>query len=479
MRFQHKVIRHHRRTAETNYSFFGDRRLTYRILVTSRPKKTHSHTPLGEYAWATPHAQRADPAGQASRSESHPANIQTTNATMTNFWARLTLRVWVVALIGFGSVVSGFAHEAGTTRNRGLDTQQVSRDEVRRFAAPLVDTERIDGLSIGVIQDQRRFTVHLGKATTVNDPKLGEVSKVADDDTVYEIGSISKVFTAILLAHAAIDDAEMLASSPNTDKSEVALPNWPGRSITWLDLAVHRSGLPRLPTNFETAGSVNPYASYDSKKAIEFLRDYKLQLTPGERFQYSNFAFSWLGYLLAQRGGTSYGQLLSDRVTNPLGMLDTSVALSLDQKHRFATPHQTFGRATSSWEFADLPGAGGIRSTTADMLKFMAAQLDPPDSKLGKSIDLAWKQHQPGDADSFAMGLGWHIARDGQTRFHNGQTGGFHSAMFVNREINTAVIVLANTASLQVDLLAELLIQKLAGVDVPPLTFPKPIQVDQ
>ncbi|TWT76224.1 Beta-lactamase precursor [Planctomycetes bacterium CA13] len=355
---------------------------------------------------------------------------------------------------------------------RTLHAAELSVEEARRFALPLIESERIDGLSVGIIDGPRHFTFHLGAA---ND---GQTE--ADDNTIYEIGSISKVFTGLLLADAVTKDPGMLERTPNSRDCEVRLPLWQDQSITWLDLATHQSGLPRLADNFTTGQSKDPYATYDSTKAIEFLRRHQLRRQPGTQHEYSNFAFSWLGYLLANRERVSYEQLLKHRITGPLEMTDTAITLAPNQSPRLATPHSSYGKETSYWDFADLPGAGGIRSSISDMMKFMHAQLDPLNSSLRETSELAWKQHNPGSENHLAMGLGWYIARDGNTRFHNGQTGGFHSAMFVNRKRSIAVVVLANTGPAdEVDVLAERLTQRLAGIKVQPQKLSKATKVDR
>jgi hypothetical protein len=150
-------------------------------------------------------------------------------------------------------------------------------------------------------------------------------------------------------------------------------------------------------------------------------------------------------------------------------MTDCTVSLSSDQTKRLATPHDKFGSATSRWTFADLPGAGGIHATMRDMMRFAKAQLAPPSGTLGDAIELAWKQHSEADASGPAMGLGWVIAGDGQTRWHNGQTGGSTSAIFINRKLNCAVVVLCNTAvTNEVEQLAMQLVMKAAGQEVKP-----------
>ena len=212
---------------------------------------------------------------------------------------------------------------------------------------------------------------------------------------------------------------------------------------------------------------MDPYRDYDSTKAAAFLEQYELPRQPGESQEYSNFGVSVLGYLIAEKAGKSYEQLLQERIAEPLEMTDCTVSLTSDQTARLATPHDKYDSATPPWTFADLPGAGGVHATMRDMMRFAKAQLNPPSGPLGEAIELAWKQHTAADASGPAMGLGWMIAGDGQTRWHNGQTGGSHSAIFINREFKCAVIVLCNTAvTNDVDQLAMLLMQKAAGREI-------------
>ena len=128
-----------------------------------------------------------------------------------------------------------------------------------------------------------------------------------------------------------------------------------------------------------------------------------------------------------------------------------------------------------------MPGCGGIRSNVTDMLTFAKAHLNPPQGEIGTALELAWKEHkpvgkQPGD---FAMGLGWHIALDGSTRWHNGQTGGYHSMVMVNRDLDIAVVILCNTAQMEVDQLGGDLIRSLAGAPVKPREFAKESSVSK
>lgn len=347
---------------------------------------------------------------------------------------------------------------SGASTTRG---QHLTKQWVEKVATPLVEKRVVDGLSIGYIEGDGFGIVHLGSANGAG--------KKPDNQTVYEIGSISKVFTGLLLADAALrDEINLHTAADVANPAGIKLPSRDGRSIKWIDLSTHRAGLPRLPGNLQSTELTNPYRDYDSTMAAAFLNSYELPRRPGESQEYSNLGASVLGYLVAQKAGKSYEQLLRERIAEPLKMTDCTVSLSGDQEKRLATPHAPFGSATSRWTFADLPGAGGIHATLRDMMRFAKAQLNPPSGPLGEAIELAWKQHSEADESGSATGLGWMIAGDGQTRWHNGGTGGFSSALFINRELECAVIVLSNTSvTNELEPLASQLILKAAGQKTP------------
>ncbi|MEM9366843.1 MAG: serine hydrolase [Planctomycetota bacterium] len=345
----------------------------------------------------------------------------------------------------------------------------ITVDEMQRLASPLVDSGRIAGLSLGVIHGERELKLHLGH----RDP----VGQVANDATIYEIGSITKVFTATLLA-SLIDHGVIGLEDPAfSDESKLKVPAKVGSRVTWKHLATHRSGFPRLAGNMRDVSGRDPYARETSDRVAIFLRSLNLKRDPGRAYAYSNLGFAVLGYRVGEVAGKSYEDLLLERVTGPLGMRDTRVNLNDEQENRFATPFAG-GKPVSSWTFADMPGAGGIRSTLPDMMRFARAALNPPDNPTGNAIELTFQKHQTGGPRGFSMGLGWHLARDLQTRWHNGETGGFHSALFVNRSMKAGVVILANSSNGSVvDVLAEQLMQTMAGRKMKPQEFDREIQV--
>ncbi|HEX4415741.1 MAG TPA: serine hydrolase domain-containing protein, partial [Lacipirellulaceae bacterium] len=355
------------------------------------------------------------------------------------------------ALIAFCVVVNCWTGE------RSARSQNLTNEWIEKQVRPLVEKHLVDGLSVGYIEGEHWGIMHFGSANPAGE--------IPNSSTIYELGSISKVFTSLLLADAVTrGEIDLNAAVDVKNAAGIKLPSREGRQITWLDFSTHRTGLPRLPANLGATSLENPYSEYDSKKAAAFLNHYELPRKPGEKNEYSNLAVSVLGYLLAEKAGKPYEQLLRERIAEPLKLTDCTVALSDDQKKRLATPHSAYGVATSTWEFADLPGAGGIRATMRDMMRFARAQLNPPKGELGDAIELAWKQHAASDGSDFAMGLAWMIARDGETRWHTGGTGGYRTALFINRQFKCASIVLCNTtAEAEVNGLAERMIQRAAG----------------
>lgn len=336
-------------------------------------------------------------------------------------------------------------------------SRNLTDEWVENAAGRLIENRVVDGLSIGYIEGKHWGIVHLGSST--------RVGKNADNLTLYELGSVSKLFTSLLLADAVVRGEIKLAAPTDVPNSAgIRLPARDGRQATWLDLSTHRSGLPRLPDNLSLTEPTNPYREYDAKMAAAFLNQYELPRRPGETQEYSNLGASVLGCFVAENAGKSYDELLQERIAEPLQMTDCTVSLRGNQKERLALPHDKFGSSTPPWTFADLPGAGGIRATMRDMMRFAKAQLTPPGGTLGDAIELAWKQHTAADVSGPAMGLGWMIAGDGQTRWHNGQTGGSSATIFVNRELKCAIVVLCNTAvANEIDKLAMQLMLKAAG----------------
>lgn len=273
---------------------------------------------------------------------------------------------------------------------------------------------------------------------------------LCDGGTIFEIGSLSKLFTALMLADMALKGEVSLDDPAETYLPAGAhMPDYEGRKITLRDLATHMSGLPRLPDNMPFANPQDPYADYDEALLLDFLGRYRLTRAPGSRYDYSNLGFGLLGYLLGRAAHSDYATLLAQRITGPLGMHDTAIALTPEQESRFAQGHDAAMHPAAPWTFPTLSGAGAIRSTGHDMAAFARAAMDPA-SAIGAAMRLTTASPPAlGDGRNRA-GLGWvvGVAPDGQQLlFHDGGTGGFRTSIILEPESQRAVVVLANAAA--------------------------------
>lgn len=218
-----------------------------------------------------------------------------------------------------------------------------------------------------------------------------------DRDTLFEIGSISKIFTSLLLADMVQRGEVSLDDPARTYLPQGAtMPTRDGREITLLDLATHRSGLPRLPGNLSITDAANPYVDYTEADMLEFLAGYALPRGAGAEYEYSNLGTGLLGYLLARRAGTDYETLVQQRILGPLGMDDTTIALDVDERARFATGHDHYMRPTSPWDLPALAGAGALRSTMDDMLRLLAFALGEPNAILSSAVEMTMERRAGG-----------------------------------------------------------------------------------
>ena len=204
-----------------------------------------------------------------------------------------------------------------------------------------------------------------------------------------------------------------------------------------------------MPDNMPTADPIDPFADYTEAPLLAFLDRYQLPRDIGSQWEYSNIGMGLLGYLLARAAGTDYETLLRERITGPLGMDDTAVTLAPDQAARFAQPHDGYMRPAKPWTFPTLMGAGGLRSTAADMLEFAAAVLDP-NSPLAPAVTTALSVRVPASNPRVEQALGWleiHPEPGRDILLHDGGTGGFRSVLAIEPSKGRAVVALVNSAA--------------------------------
>jgi serine-type D-Ala-D-Ala carboxypeptidase/endopeptidase len=291
-----------------------------------------------------------------------------------------------------------------------------------------IKAKKMVGLVVGRLQGTNRSIVAAGTMAVTN-------NRPVDGDTVFEIGSITKVFTGTLLA----DMANRGEVQPNDPAAKylppgVKIPSRNSKVITLAHLASHRSGLPREPD-----------AEYGREKVFEFLSSYELPQDPGSAYQYSNLGMGLLGDMLARRAGGSYEQLVLDRICKSLGMNDTRIRPSDEMQKRLATGHDYELKPAKMRDFINFVGAGGFRSTANDFLKFLAAVLNPRDDQVSKAILTSQAVRTNTGVVGFEKAWGWAFKTvSDEIIWHSGKTGGFHSFMGVNRKRNRAVVIFSN-----------------------------------
>jgi CubicO group peptidase (beta-lactamase class C family) len=271
-------------------------------------------------------------------------------------------------------------------------------------------------------------------------------AEVPAQKVLFEIGSITKVFTGILLGDAVVD-GKLGLDDTLAQRLPVKFANPAAGAVTLKQLATHTSCLPRLPDNIQDADPADPYGQYDNKKLFDYLAGAKLTARPPCAPEYSNLGFGILGVVLEQAYGRPWAALVAEKITGPLGMVDTVQELSATQQSRFAVPWDGDKRVRA-WTFKAIAGAGALRSSLADMSKLADALLAGPQGPLAKiwpslAGDLA---QMPAVGGAIGLGL-FHVKTDGEIRYlHDGGTAGFRSLIQVRPASGRAAIVLASNA---------------------------------
>ncbi|MGH8226109.1 MAG: serine hydrolase [Gammaproteobacteria bacterium] len=269
--------------------------------------------------------------------------------------------------------------------------------------------------------------------------------KAADGNTMFEIGSVTKTFTALLLAEAVRSGAVTLDEPIAKLLPGFVIPSRDGKFITLGNLADQHSGLPRLPGNLKPANPADPYSDYDAQDLKAFLGNYTLPRDPGSAYEYSNLGFGLLGYALAERAHMSYGDLVQKNILEPLQMRMSGVKISDAMREHLAVGHDGAGAAVANWNFEALAGAGAIKSTGADMLRYLKANMGVLKTPLYSAMQFAQKSRVVLGGDA-RIGLAWmmlHTA-DGDVIWHNGMTGGYASFIGFSADGKHGVVVLTN-----------------------------------
>ncbi|MFJ8439879.1 serine hydrolase domain-containing protein [Kitasatospora griseola] len=264
----------------------------------------------------------------------------------------------------------------------------------------------------------------------------GRSGEPVTPDTGFELGSVSKTFTALLLAELVARDEIHLRDTVTVS----------GTPLTLLHLATHTSGLPRLPPGLRRsalpAWFTNPYAAYSVAELDRAMDRTRLRHPPGSRVQYSNYGVGLLGRVLAERTGQDYPALLASRIGGPLDLTGT------DCEPGAAVGH-LHGRPLPPWEIPALPGAGAVRSTARDLLRYLTVHLDPaaaPSTALTAALHDVQRPRlvKPRSTDRICLVWNLRPTPDGDVLFHSGGTRGCTSFIAFCPRRGTALAALTN-----------------------------------
>ncbi len=270
--------------------------------------------------------------------------------------------------------------------------------------------------------------------------------ELVDEHTIYEIGSITKTFTGTLLAELVVEGLLELDAPANKYLPESAqLPQRNGQEITLGHLSDHTSSLPRMPSDFDPANPNDPYADYSSELLYAFIASVELTRDIGSQYEYSNLAQGLLGQIMADQSGKTYEELMIEKIAEPLAMAETKTTIDANMERHLAIGHSG-GTEVDNWNFQSIAGAGAIRSSTHDMLRYIGANLGLIQSDLNLAFNLTqYPRHDKAGGEY--VGLGWHIKPkdDGNILWHNGATGGYRAFTGFIKEENRGIIVMTNS----------------------------------
>jgi len=312
--------------------------------------------------------------------------------------------------------------------------------KVDSFLFPYMSKPGTVGLVLGVLK--KNVTHVYGYGETRKGSKI-----IPNGNTLFEIGSISKTFTATLLSDLVLK-RKIGLDDPINKYLPDSIPalQFNGVPINIKNLSNHSSGLPRMPMNlFLTSDPANPYKHYNEAMLFYFLKRFKPIREPGKEYEYSNLAVGLLGVILERVSGMPYESLLQQTICKPLALKNTRVSFSKTDSANAASGHNENGQLVSSWEFMSLVAAGGMRSSVDDLLLYAKEQGTEGHSTIQKAINVTHQQtFQHGEN---RVGLGWHIVADNGNKYlaHTGQTGGYWCMMLINQSTGNSIVVLTNS----------------------------------
>ena len=303
------------------------------------------------------------------------------------------------------------------------------------------DGKAAPGIVAGVLDTSQRRIVTAGTAGTAG------AGRALNGDTVFAIASLTKVFTALLLAEMASRGEVALDDPVNRYlPAKVRIPAQKGRELRLAHLAGYVSGLPGWPPNLTGLDPTKPFPAYPQADLYAALNDGPLKIPPGGRYEYSNFAFGLLAHVLARRGGKSFEEMLVTRICEPLGMKSTRITPDAAMRARLAPAHADAAKTVQPWLFPEtLQGAGALYSTANDMLNFLEGATGRRNA-LSRAFASLLKVRHPTDKTDVEAASGWMISSTGgeDHAWKDGATVGYSSFAGFSLRSRDALVLLAN-----------------------------------
>jgi len=314
---------------------------------------------------------------------------------------------------------------------------------IRAVLARRIDTEhRGVGIVVGVISPKGRRVIAYGA------PAIGDPRKV-DGDTLFEIGSITKTFTSLVLSDMALK-GEVALDDPVAKylPAGTVVPSHGGKEITLRELAMHTAALPHdLPPSPTARRPEDMFQATSEADLYKFLATYQLPRDPGVEWEYSNLGMGMVGVAVSRRAGVDFETLVRQRITGPLGMTSTYLATPAALSPRLATGYDAFLHPVGPIAIGPAEAAAGqIRSSANDMLKLLAAETGLTKTPLKPAMDAMLTEDRPGMRGSFRQALGWMLLDfpSGRIVTHSGGTFGQRAFAAFNPKTQTGVVVLTN-----------------------------------
>tara|TARA_R110002033_G_scaffold169897_3_gene211266 strand:- start:30471 stop:31592 length:1122 start_codon:yes stop_codon:yes gene_type:complete len=350
---------------------------------------------------------------------------------------KLPMNIYLLAFFGLMSFHHSKAQPKLASNGINNSSIQITKEQSELIYNHVILLPNNTELSIAIIE--RGKTKFIG-IKRVNDT----IKLIKNYQSIFEIGSISKVFTATLLSSLVLEKKIKLDDAiQDYIDFKISIND----NITFIELANHTSGLPRLPPNldFSVVDDNNPYKDYDSQKLTEYLSGkIKLNQKPGIKYEYSNLGYGILGFQLVALAKTTYEDLLKQKIFTKFGMLNSTTQRN-KVNHEIVSGLKPDGNLAMNWDFNALSGCGAILSSTEDLSKFALAQFDKKNKELVLTQEPTFKVNE-----KISLGLGWHILHNknqNELVWHNGGTGGYSSSMALDIKNKKGIIILSNVSA--------------------------------